>query len=250
MRRFYITPDKIASDRATIHGADARHVRNVLRSKPGDALILFDGRGMNYYSQITRITSDEIFLTIQDQFRSASESPVHVTVGQALVRAGKMDRIVRQFTELGGDRFVPVWTDRSTVKPEAERFRKRRARWQKIALESLKQCGRSYIPEIEPVQSFEEVVTKHDTYDLCIIFDTVIEDREQTDFPPREEINRILVLIGPEGGFTTDEVEMTRKRGFIVSPMGPRVLKSDTAMVAALTLIQHRFGDLTLIKRA
>ena len=248
MRRFYIAPDKIDSDSPFIDGADARHVRTVLRSRPGDEVILFDGRGTNYRSRIVKMTSQAIYLAICDQFPAASESPLHIALGQALVRARKMDRIVRQFTELGGNRFIPLWAQRSTVKPEADRFGKRRDRWRKIAAESVKQCGRSHIPAIEPVHSFQDVVGAYGTYDLCVIFDT--DSRYAADMSDRKKVDRILVMIGPEGGFTTEEVEMARREGFVVSPIGPRVLKSDTAVVAALALIQHLFGDLTPAKRA
>ena len=250
MRRFFLGPNEINAAGPVIQGSDAKHIRTVLRSKPGDELILFDGQGSDYHGRITKITTKGIHLTVLDRFPSANESPIHITIGQALIRSRKMDRIIRHFTELGGNTFIPFSAKRSMVKSEEERFEKRRHRWQKIAAESLKQCGRSKIPRIESVQSFQEIIATWDGYDLCIIFDNNMVARSVARSPESTKtIKRILALVGPEGGFTTEEVGMAHQQGFVTCHMGPRILKSDTALIAAVTLIQQRFGDLASPKR-
>jgi len=251
MRRFFIEPGQLDSAGAVIEGTDAHHIRTVLRSKPGDEIFLFDGRGTDYRSRILEVTAHGIYLQILDQFPSAAESPIHITIGQALIRTQKMDRFVRQFTELGGNAFLPFWTKRSTVKPDTDRNQKKRHRWEKIAAESLKQCGRSRVPDIQPVRSFQGMLSSCGNHDLHLIFHN---NRDACSLAyPAENLKsprRILALVGPEGGFTTEEVNLAKEKGFTVCHMGPRLLKSDTAGVAALTLIQHRFGDLANSKIA
>jgi 16S rRNA (uracil1498-N3)-methyltransferase len=251
MRRFFIEPDQLNSATAFIEGTDARHIRTVLRSKPGDEIFLFDGRGTDYRSRILEVTTRGIYLQVLDQFPSTAESPVHITVGQALIRTQKMDRFIRQFTELGGNAFLAFWAKRSTVKPDQDRSQKKQRRWEKIAAESLKQCGRSRVPDIRPIQSFQDVLSSCCDYDLRLIFHNTGDARSLTDLKEnRGTARRILALVGPEGGFTSGEVELADQHGFTVCHMGPRLLKSDTAGIAALTLIQHRFGDLGNSKRA
>ena len=251
MRRFFIEPDQLDSAGAVIEGTDAHHIRTVLRSKPGDEIFLFDGRGTDYRSRILEVTTHGIYLQVLDQFPSAAESPIHITIGQALIRTQKMDRFVRQFTELGGKTFVPFWTKRSTVKPDADRCQRKRHRWEKIAAESLKQCGRSRVPDIQPVRSFQDMLSCCGNHDLHLIFHNN-RDACPLAYPAenRKSPRRILALVGPEGGFTAEEVDLAKEKGFTVCHMGPRLLKSDTAGVAALTLIQHRFGDLANSKIA
>jgi 16S rRNA (uracil1498-N3)-methyltransferase len=150
MRRFFLDREKILSDRPTLTGSDVKHLRKVLRLKPGDDVFLFDGQGWEYRARIIASTPKTITLSVLEQFPSIAESPVEITVGQGLLKMRKMDRIVRQMTELGIYALIPVLAERSVPRPRLERWAEKEQRWETIAHESLKQCGRSQIPCIEP----------------------------------------------------------------------------------------------------
>jgi 16S rRNA (uracil1498-N3)-methyltransferase len=245
MRRFFLDREKILSDRPTLTGPAVKHLRTVLRLKPGDEIFLFDGKSTEYRARITASTPKTIMLSVLEQFPSISESPVEITIGQGLLKARKMDRIVRQVTELGMYALIPVLAERSVPRPRPERWADKEKRWATIARESLKQCGRSQIPRLEPLTSFEDMVGMPQAHDLRIIFHEGNAGPGSTHrLKDTRDVHRVLALIGPEGGFTRDEVKMARESAFIAVSLGPRILKADTAVVAACTLLQYTLGDL------
>ena len=155
-----------------------------------------------------------------------------------------MDRLVRQVTELGIYALIPLLVERSVPKPEPERWAEKEQRWESIARESLKQCGRSQIPRIGPAAPFEEVVGTSQAYDLRILFHHGNSELTRPDASDARNMRQVLALIGPEGGFTSDEVKLARKQGFVRVSLGPRILKADTAAVAACSILQYAFGDI------
>lgn len=204
---------------------------------------------MDYRSRIVAVTAKGVYVTVVARYPSRTESSLRITVGQALVKTRKMDRLVRQFTELGGYRFVAFPARRSVVKREAERVDDRIERWKRIARESLKQCGRSALPDVRFADSFQTLIDTSKYADLRIIFDVDAHPNPSTPLPEKNgPVQEVLLVIGPEGGFTEEELALAGKRGVISCHLGPRILKSDTALVAALAVIQHRFGDLGLQK--
>jgi 16S rRNA (uracil1498-N3)-methyltransferase len=244
MRRFFLEREKILSHSPILTGSNVKHLRTVLRIKPGDEILLFDGKGSEYRARIIASTSKTIVLSILERFPSIAESPVRITIGQGLLKARQMDRIVRQVTELGVYALIPVLADRSVPGHRPERWTEKEKRWETIAWESLKQCGRSQIPRLEPPISFKAAVSMAETDDLKIIFH---EDRSKPGPTPplkdARDVQRVWALIGPEGGFTQDEVEMALAGGFVSLSLGPRILKADTAVIAACTILQNAFGD-------
>jgi 16S rRNA (uracil1498-N3)-methyltransferase len=249
MRRFFLDREKIRSDRPTLTGPAVKHLRTVLRLKPGDDIFVFDGEGTEYRAKITASTPKTIVLSVLQQFPSISESPMEITIGQGLLKARKMDRVVRQVTELGVYALIPVLAARSVPRPRPERWADREKRWKSIAQESLKQCGRSQIPRLEPITSFEDTVGMSQAHDLRIIFHEGSAGPTSTShLNDTRDVHRVLALIGPEGGFTQDEVDMAGEAAFIVVSLGPRTLKADTAVVAACTLLQYTLGDLASLQ--
>lgn len=244
MRRFFVEKNIIRSGRARLTGTDAKHVRTVLRMKPGEVLCLFDGKGSDYHARIEEITQQAVKLEVLERFPSISESPVDITIAQALLKGRKMDRVVRQVTELGVKTLIPVMAERSVVRVEDHHRPKKEQRWKTIAHEALKQCGRAGAPLIEPFASLETVVNRVKTFDLGIIFhdDDVARPCEPAwvDGP---QIRTILALVGPEGGFAPAETMAAARAGFVRVTLGPRTLKADTAVVTACALLQHAFGD-------
>ena len=244
MRRFFVERQEILSDRPTLTGSDVKHIRRVLRLKPGDEIFLFDGKGLEYRARITASTPKSIVLSVLERFPSISESPVEITIGQALLKHKKMDRIVRQATELGIYALIPLLVERSVPKPEPERWAEKEQRWESIVRESLKQCGRSHIPRIGPAASFEKLVGTSQAYDLKILFHHGNSGLTRPDPKDLRNLRQVLALIGPEGGFTSEEVRLARKHGFICVSLGPRILKADTATVAVCSILQYAFGDM------
>ncbi|HIJ55416.1 MAG TPA: 16S rRNA (uracil(1498)-N(3))-methyltransferase [Deltaproteobacteria bacterium] len=245
MRRFYIRPEALNQKIGLISGSDAKHVVKVLRLKERDRLLLFDGNGFDYEAEIVRLSPEKAEVNILRKFPSKSEPVVHITVAQALLKDRKMDDIIRQITELGIFRWIPFPAHRSVSRLDSLRLSSRIERWERIAKESLKQCGRSKIPAIIPVDSFEAMLSLSENSEMKIIF-WENETAALTDFKALHErpVQQIFIGIGPEGGFTEEEIERAAACGFQTLSLGPRILKSDTATVAACTLMQYLYGDL------
>ncbi len=245
MRRFFIEKSEIPEQAPAIRGQDARHIKKVLRLKPGELIGLFDGTGEEYEAKITGFSDGKVTLELVRSFPSTSESPVTLLVAQALLKDRKMDTLVRQLTELGITGWLPFFAHRSVPRPDTKRLAARHNRWRNIAREALKQCGRSRLPVIEDALSFEEVLDRSQGFDLKIIFwEEETQPFEKALQQIKKKAKSIFLMLGPEGGFTSEEVKTAKAAGFISVSLGPRILKSETASVAACAIIQHLFGDL------
>ena len=246
MRYFFIKQSDIADAKAVVKGSDAHHIKNVLRLKPGDTIGLFDGTGLNYETRIITLLPKSVEVLVISRFSSTVESSVQMTVAQALLKDRKMDMLIRQLTELGITRWIPFFAKRSVPRPDEKRLYMRTERWKKIAKEALKQCKRCCSPEIGATISFEEVLSLGKGSDLKIIFweeesEPVNKEPPTSNLKPPE---KIFILVGPEGGFTSKEVEKAKESGFITAALGPRILRAETATIAACTLLQYLFGDM------
>jgi len=246
MRYFFINPTNLTGSKAVVKGSDAHHIKNVLRLKQGDKIGLFDGTGLNYETKIVTLLPKSIEVSVIRSFLSTAESSVQITVAQALLKDRKMDSLVRQLTELGITRWIPFIAKRSVPRPDKKRLFTRTERWKKIAQEALKQCKRSCSPEIGTTVSFEEVLNLGKDNDLKIVFwekesKPVNKELPASNLKPPE---KIFILLGPEGGFTLKEVENAKASGFITASLGPRILRAETATIAACTLLQYLFGDM------
>lgn len=244
LRRFYLSPAMVRHPRPEITGSDAGHICRVLRLGADDFVELFDGTGSTYLARIISASPGQVQLTITESFDPPPDSGVRITLAQGILKERKMDDLVRQLTELGIHRWMPFFAARSVPVPNSKGLGKRMDRWQKIVLEAAKQCRRGKIPQIEPAARFEDVIDASAESDLKIIF---WEGTLQSfDIPgasapqPRE----IMVMVGPEGGFDPAEVRCARECGFITAGLGPRILRAETAALAACTLVQYQFGDM------
>lgn len=246
MRYFYIEPSEAAQPAPVITGTDAKHIKNVLRLKPGDKIGLFDGKGFDYEARIVKLSPGSVEISVVGRSPSKTESPVQITVAQAYLKDRKMDVLVRQVTELGIYRWIPFISERSVPRPDAKRLSRRTERWQKIAKEALKQCKRGRLTKIGETVSFDEVLHLGRACDLKIAFWENESGPIKSILPPASEnpLNGIFILIGPEGGFTPLEIERTESFGFVSATLGPRILRAETATLAACTLLQHLFGDM------
>ncbi len=246
MRYFFIKQSDLADSKAVVKGSDAHHIKNVLRLKPGDKIGLFDGTGLNYETRIATLLPKSVEVSVIRSFPSKAESSVQITVAQALLKDRKMDLLVRQLTELGITRWIPFIAKRSVPRPDKKRLFTRTERWNKITKEAVKQCKRCCSSEIGATVSFEEVLNLGKDSDLKIVFweeetKPVNKDLPVSNLKPPE---KIFILLGPEGGFTLKEVEKAKTSGFITASLGPRILRAETATIAACTLLQYLFGDM------
>jgi 16S rRNA (uracil1498-N3)-methyltransferase len=242
MRRFYIDPAEMKNRPPTISGPDIRHMQKVLRHSPGDRVTLIDGTGFEYPAVIETLSRDTASFRIIEKKWSPTASPLEIVAAQAFLKDKKMDDIVRHLTELGFSRWIPFISERSVARPDQHRMTERMRRWEAIAIESLKQCGLSKLPVISPVMTFSDLVNTTEKYDGKIIF----WEEEKTPlaelFPDKP--GKILALIGPEGGFSSEEVQYAQRAGFKSVSLGPRILRAETAAITSIALIQYLYGDM------
>ena len=246
MRYFFIKHPKAAGTPSFLKGSDAKHIKNVLRLRPGDKVGLFDGEGLEYSARIVAFAGNDIEVEIGRSFPSISESNVDIIVAQAYLKERKMDGLVRQLTELGVMKWIPFFAERSVPRPDEMRLTHRRKRWIKITREALKQSRRGRVMEIGNPVSFEKMLSLACDCDLKIVF----WENESKPFdlegfqPPDCSLKQILIMLGPEGGFTASEIEMVTTQGFATGSLGPRILRAETATIAAVTLVQYLLGDM------
>jgi 16S rRNA (uracil1498-N3)-methyltransferase len=246
MHYFFCDKIRPAEETILIDGPDARHMKNVLRLKTGDRLGLLDGRGMEYTAAIQAFLPEGVQLRLISGQPSRNEPPVALTVAQAILKDRKMDRIVRQLTELGASEWLPFDSQYAVPKPDARKMAARSERWKRIAREALKQCRRGRVMVIRPAVSFEEMIAEGQSYDLRVVFweNQSAFPSASAGLPHPRDIRRIFAAIGPEGGFSATEIEAARAAGFVTAGLGPRILRADTAAVAAACLLQFLYGDL------
>ncbi|MGM0452250.1 MAG: 16S rRNA (uracil(1498)-N(3))-methyltransferase [Thermodesulfobacteriota bacterium] len=242
MRRFFIHPGQVHAPAPRLTGAEVKHIRKVLRYGPGDTIRLIDGTGYEYNARIEKFTGDSVMVTVLDSRVAATDSPIEMVVAQGFLKDKKMDELVRHLTELGMAQWIPMVSSRSVARPDEKRMTERMKRWEAIAVEAMKQSGQSRMPALLPVHSLADVLAMAGDFDARLIF------WEQATVPLTEtkapSPSKILLLLGPEGGLTVDEVEDAQTAGFTPVSIGPRILRAETAALAACTLVQYIFGDL------
>lgn len=238
--RFFITPSQVSGSRISISDEDVRHIAAVLRKKTGDALLLCDGQGAEYQVAIAEIGKTEIKADIVSQRQREIAAP-RITLGQGLPKSDKMDWIVQKATELGVTNIVPLVTERTIVKIRDEE--KRISRWQKIAREAAMQSDRPDIPSIEhivPLKDFLRI--PHSESRILKLLPW-----EEASVPVKDVLRQhadarhIIVLIGPEGGFSSNEASTAREKDFHAVSLGPNILRTETAAIAVLSMIGYEF---------
>lgn len=217
----------------------ARHAVRVLRLGVGAPLTLFDGRGGEYPAQIERIERDRVFAELGAWVEIERESPLSVTLVQALQAGDKMDFTVQKAVELGVSHVVPVESRRSVLRLAGERAAKRVAHWQGVVASACEQCGRNQVPLVAPVEKLENWLSRPSGGVLRLMLSP---DAEGTlvDLPPAKDVQ---LLIGAEGGLDPQEELAARQAGFVPVRMGPRVLRTETAGLTALAVLQALWGD-------
>jgi len=237
--RFYC-PD-LNKDNALLALPDAahRHAVQVLRMKQGDALRLFDGRGLEFDAVLDSVSKRESSVRLLSKVIVNNESPLTITLLQGISRGERMDYALQKAVELGVTRVVPVATERCNVQLSGGRDEKRWAHWQGIMISACEQSGRSVLPELSMVMSLEDTLLENKQG--CRL---VLDPMAETGFTALDKQQNITLLIGPEGGLSEPEIEQAQTAGFESVCFGPRILRTETATVAALAVVQTLWGDL------
>lgn len=241
LTRVYVQGPVAAGRRHTMEGEAANHVSRVLRLRTGDALTLFDGRGGEYAARIEEFRKGAVIVAVADRSAPVRESPLSLTLAQGVSRGERMDWVVQKATEIGVTRIIPVLAERTVVKLDAKQAERKLLHWQGIATAACEQSGRDRIPILETPLTLAEFLGGVDRRATRVMLSPAAS-LGVADLPRPEA--GILVLIGPEGGLAEAEQRSALAAGFAAVRLGPRVLRTETAAVAALTLLQHRFGDL------
>lgn len=240
MPHFFVSPKDIQNDRFRILGPDAKHIAAVLRKKAGDVLSFFDGADHSFTGQLETVSAKEITGKILET-RPAPVSRARLKLIQGLPKAGKMDWIIEKGTELGFAEFYPVMTQRS--ESDLKKVQAKADRWSRVARAASEQCGRGDIPVVHEPMSWADLWKKLPEKVLGFI---PWESEEKTGL--RESVDKkvrdIYLLIGPEGGFTSQEVSQAQSRGFHPITLGPRILRTETAGLVAGSLILYEWGEL------
>src|SRR5205823_6402054 len=256
VRRFTIAPDRIHDGRVLFDRDESRHLARVLRLKAGDTVIAADGAGRDFTVRLEDV-GETVTGTVLGVARTDAESPLRATLIQSVPKGDKMEAIVRAATELGVARIVPVTTERTVVTLEPSRWRERARRWQRVAKEAAKQCGRAVIPPVDVARPLAEFLTFDAAADLrlclweaaaqgqggeqALPFGTTLTQSLPPTLPKGASV---YLLVGPEGGLSRQEVESVRARGWRIVGVGPRILRVETAGPAITAVLQSRFGDL------
>ena len=244
MRHFIIEQKSIQDDKAIITGSEARHVSRVLRRDVGDRLNLVDEHGVEYLAVIISKNQQDLEVKLLEKYPPPKESPIKVLLGQALPKARKMDYIVQKATELGVHTIIPFFSTRTVPRLHGERQEKKCERWQKIALEASKQCGRKIIPKVEEILTFEEIIENWEDNSLKIIlWEDEKNNRLHTVLKNLQQFKKIVVLVGPEGGFTDKEIAAARERTFQSAGLGSSILRTETAAVYLLSVLHYELGQ-------
>ncbi len=224
---------------------DLKHAGRVLRLKPGDTVMIADGRGLAFLSLVIKVEAYEILVKLETALPS-TESPLTLVLCPALLKGEKMDSVIRQATELGVTRIAPVITARSIPQPGCRPDDNRLKRWRTIVRSSAAQCKRAFLPAVDQVRTLPQLIQAAGQNTLIVPWE---EDQATplAAFKPQElsyEGKALFLMIGPEGGFAPQEIEELKLGGALPVNLGPRILRSDTAAAAAITLVQAIWGDL------
>ncbi len=217
--------------------AQAHYIGRVLRMGPGDAVQLFDGSGQEYLGQLLEVGKKNVRVSLDQALAGQADSPLHIHLGQGLSRGERMDWAIQKATELGANEITPIVSERCEVRLKDERADKRLTHWRQVAISACEQCGRSTLPVIHQPLTLAEWL-KGTEAALKLVLHPVAEPLTSHPRPAT-----LAFLIGPEGGLSEAEVEQAKASGFQAARLGPRVLRTETAPVVALSVAQQLWGD-------
>jgi 16S rRNA (uracil1498-N3)-methyltransferase len=244
-RRFYVTPEQINESNVTLSAEESHHLARVLRLRTNDEAFVFDGQGHEYRCRVGVVEKSGTQLEIIDELKDQVESPLRLTLAQALAKGEKFDFIVQKATELGVSSIAPIITDHTDIKLSDDSSARRLDRWQRISLESLKQSGRRRLVSVLTPVNVKEFIESLAASNIVLVMSergglSIIEALKDS-----ESDSDIVVIIGPEGGWSDGEYDLFQNHRCKLVTLGPRILRTETAAIAAVTLVQHALGDIS-----
>ena len=240
-RVFHSSPLK-GKERVALGPQAAKHLLTVLRLKPGAPLVLFDGSGFEFQAVIAEADKKQLWVTLAAAHGPAVESPLRVTLAQGVSRGERMDYTVQKAVELGIAEIVPVLTERSVVKLDKDNGARKREHWRAVAIGACEQSGRVRVPEVQPPLPLANFLADLPQAGLKLLLDPL--GGSTAHELPRPADGKVLLLVGPEGGLSEHERNLAARVGFLGLKLGPRILRTETAALVALSLLQSAWGDL------
>jgi len=244
MKRFLVEAIKPSMDRLTITGREARYINKVLRMKKGQELIIMDGKGRSFACAIETVSYQAVTVRIKGPLAPQLPSSIKITLCQALIKAQAMDYIIQKATELRVHAIRLFFSERTVIKIEPARATTKMRRWREIMKSACRQCNRPDLPNLEPPVPFEQILESAPNNDTLKIL--LWEDEQNLGlkaiFSRISAPPNIWAVVGPEGGFSPDEIDAARKSGFQTVSLGNRILRADTAALSLLSIIQHEWG--------
>jgi len=249
MPKFFVEENQIESNQITILGKDVNHIKNVLRKKQEDTLIICNQESnLDYLAKIAKIEEEKIICTIQEKLNTNAEAKVEITVLQGLPKADKMELIIQKAVELGVYSITPVEMKRCVVKLQEKDKQKKLQRWQKIAEVAAKQCGRNIIPKIQEIKKLPSICQLCEKYDIVLVaYEKEEENKLKYELEKlkqnQKENLKIAILIGPEGGIEEAEIEQLKEAGAKIVTLGKRILRTETVALNMLSVIMYELED-------
>ena len=241
-RVFHSSPLK-GKERVALDPQAAKHLLTVLRLKPGAPLVLFDGSGFEFDASIAELDKKQVWVSLAGMHGPAVESPLQVTLAQGVSRGERMDYTVQKAVELGITAILPVLTERSVVKLDKDGGAKKREHWQAVAIGACEQSGRVRVPELQPPLPLANFLADLPQTSLKLLLNPL--GGSTVNDLPKPADGRVLLLVGPEGGLSENERNLAARVGFVGLKLGPRILRTETAALVALSMLQARWGDLS-----
>jgi 16S rRNA (uracil1498-N3)-methyltransferase len=245
--RFFVSADNIKGNSVLIDEEQTRHIEKVLRLKSGDIVKVFDGNGNEYQVRLQEKKQKILQAEILAQETTAEDLAINLTLVQGIARSEKMDFIIQKAVELGVRSIIPLQSEHSVARFDKEKEGKKVKRWQKIAQEACKQCGRNHIPEVKPILDFPALMAQIGDKPALLCYEQEREAYFRTLLREQREnfcTRGLFLIIGPEGGFSPAEVETARRQGCFIAGLGPRTLRTETASLLACGIIMYEYGEL------
>lgn len=241
MQNFFVETSSVQDGMIRLYGADVNHMKNVLRMRPGEPVQIQDGQGITYTCRISGYEDREAILEILETRTADTELPSALYLFQGLPKGDKMEWIVQKAVELGAAGIIPFAAGRSVVRLDEKKAEKKTARWQAIARSAAQQCGRAVIPEVSRPVSLSEALKQASELDVILIPYELERGMKETaeiirDIRPGQSVG---IFIGPEGGFDAEEVEKAKAAGARPVSLGSRILRTETAGIAALSILMY-----------
>ncbi|MBN2181947.1 MAG: 16S rRNA (uracil(1498)-N(3))-methyltransferase [Sedimentisphaerales bacterium] len=244
MHRFFVLAAALRGKQFILEGSQARQISEVLRMKPGDNIIVLDNTGLEYTLRLVDVERQKVTGEIINKAKSGAEPETKITLFQSLLTRDKFEWVLQKCTEVGVCSFVPVVTQRSIVRRTVDITPEKLSRRQNIITEAAEQSGRGVIPTLENPVNFSDVFSALDDFD-CVLLASTDSDapRLREVIKPDKAPKKVALLIGPEGGFSDEEIAEACGRGAVAFSLGKRILRTETAAVVASALILHELND-------